>query len=90
MGAIFNTTSIANPVGTDILSVRAVGYIYDKEATGSDNTCIGTHCFVLSFLIMASTTVLASLVGLILFFRTRSFYRRVVLRRLHIPIRNLE
>ncbi|XP_027167282.1 protein NUCLEAR FUSION DEFECTIVE 4-like [Coffea eugenioides] len=90
MGAIFNTVSIANPVGTYILSVRVVGYIYDKEATGSDNTCIGTHCFMLSFLIMASTTVLASLVGLILFFRTRNFYRQVILRRLYIPIRNLE
>lgn len=90
MGAIFNTITIANPIGTYILSVRVVGYIYDKEATRSDHTCTGTHCFMLSFLIMASTTILASLVGLILFFRTRRLYKQVIFRRLHIPSRNLQ
>ncbi|KAL3528292.1 hypothetical protein ACH5RR_007614 [Cinchona calisaya] len=90
LGAIFNTITIANPVASYILSVRVVAYIYDREATGTSNTCFGTHCFMLSFLIMASTTLLASLVGLILFFRTRNFYKQVILRRLHTRIRNLE
>ncbi|KAK7281836.1 hypothetical protein RIF29_10142 [Crotalaria pallida] len=81
MGSIFNTITVASPVGSYIFSVRVVGYIYDKEASGG-NTCIGTHCFMLSFLIMTSATILASLAALGLFFRTKTFYRQVVLRRI--------
>ncbi|CAI9112384.1 OLC1v1012831C1 [Oldenlandia corymbosa var. corymbosa] len=83
MGAIFNTITIANPVGTYILSVRVVGYLYDREETGTDNTCFGTRCFGLSFLIMAGTTLFGSLVALGLYFRTRNFYKEVILRRLN-------
>ncbi|KAF5734722.1 protein NUCLEAR FUSION DEFECTIVE 4-like [Tripterygium wilfordii] len=82
MGTIFNTITIAGPVGSYIFSVRVVGYIYDKEASGEGNTCIGTHCFMLSFIIMASATLLGSLAALVLFFRTRRFYSQVVLRKL--------
>ncbi|KAJ7945955.1 Protein NUCLEAR FUSION DEFECTIVE 4 [Quillaja saponaria] len=81
MGTIFNTITIASPVGSYIFSVRVVGYIYDREASGG-NTCTGTHCFMLSFLIMASATLLGSLTALYLFFRTKDFYSQVILRRL--------
>lgn len=81
MGSIFNTISIASPVGSYIFSVRVVGYIYDKEAS-EGNTCIGTHCFMLSFLIMASATILGSLTALVLFLRTKNFYGQVILRRI--------
>lgn len=90
MGEIFNTVTFANPVGTYILSVRVVGYIYDKETSGSENTCTGTHCFMLSFIIMASTTLFGSFVALALFFRTRNFYHRIIFVRLRHPIRVLE
>nr|DAD31121.1 TPA_asm: hypothetical protein HUJ06_009972 [Nelumbo nucifera] len=80
MGTIFNTISIASPIGSYILSVRVVGYIYDKEASGSGNTCSGAHCFMLSFLIMASVSLLGFLVALGLFFRTRRFYKEVIYR----------
>jgi hypothetical protein len=90
LGAIFNTITVANPVATYILSVRVVGYIYDKEASRSKNTCVGTHCFMLSFLIMASTTLLGSLVALALFFRTRNYYKQVILVRLKHPTMVLE
>ncbi|KAJ0048653.1 hypothetical protein Pint_15301 [Pistacia integerrima] len=82
LGTIFNTITIASPVGSYIFSVRVVGYIYDREASGEGNTCIGTHCFMLSFLIMASATLLGSLAALGLFFRTKRFYNEVILRRL--------
>ncbi|XP_057516657.1 protein NUCLEAR FUSION DEFECTIVE 4-like [Amaranthus tricolor] len=85
MGTIFNTIGIASPIGTYILSVWVIGYVYDKEARGSDdNTCYGVHCFMSSFLILACVSFLGFLVALTLFFRTRVFYNSVVLRRLHI------
>ncbi|KAF5476923.1 hypothetical protein F2P56_003612 [Juglans regia] len=86
MGTIFNTIAIASPVGSYIFSVRLIGYIYDKEASGEDDTCYGTRCFMLSFLIMASVALFGFLVAVALFFRTKRFYQLVVLRRLvHYP-----
>lgn len=86
MGSIFNTITIASPVGSYVFSVRVVGYIYDKEAS-ERHTCTGTHCFMLSFLIMASASILGSLAALCLFLRTKSFYDQVILRRLQYPSR---
>ncbi|KDP31187.1 hypothetical protein JCGZ_11563 [Jatropha curcas] len=87
MGTIFNTITIASPVGSYIFSVKVVGYIYDREASGEGSSCSGTHCFMLSFLIMASATFLGSLAALGLFFRTKSFYDRIVLGRLRCSTR---
>lgn len=82
MGTIFNTITIANPVGSYIFSVTVIGYIYDKEASAEGSTCTGTHCFMLSFVIMASATLLGSLAAMGLYFRTKSFYNQVIHRRL--------
>lgn len=79
MGTIFNTISIASPVGSYVLSVRVIGYIYDKEASGEGNSCFGTHCFMLSYFILASVSLFGVLVALALFHRTRRFYSRVLL-----------
>ncbi|RWV85889.1 hypothetical protein GW17_00052277 [Ensete ventricosum] len=84
-GTIFNTIAIASPFGSYILSVRVVGYIYDMESsTSSSGThdCIGHHCFMLSFLIMASCSLFGTVVALILFGRTRRFYEQVVYAKL--------
>ncbi|KAL2492787.1 Nodulin-like/Major Facilitator Superfamily protein [Abeliophyllum distichum] len=82
MGTIFNTITIAGPVGSYVLSVWIIGYFYDKEASDHGKTCIGIHCFMLSFIIMASVTFSGSLVALAMFFRTRNFYKHVILGRL--------
>ncbi|EEF52101.1 protein NUCLEAR FUSION DEFECTIVE 4 [Ricinus communis] len=82
MGTIFNAITIASPVGSYIFSVRVVGYIYDKEASGEGTACVGTHCFMSSFLVMASATFLGSLAALALSLRTKTFYNRVILGRL--------
>lgn len=82
MGTIFNTITVAGPLGSYILSVRVVGYIYDKEASGEGNTCIGVHCFMLSFFIMAVVTLLGSLFAVGLSVRTKSYYERVICSRL--------
>ncbi|OVA15348.1 Nodulin-like [Macleaya cordata] len=84
MGTIFNTISVASPIGSYILSVRVVGFIYDKEAAIDDDgtVCRGPHCFMLSFLIMATVSLLGFLIALGLFFRTRRFYKQVIYGRL--------
>ena len=84
MGTIFNTVGVACPVGSYIFSVRIIGYIYDMEAAGGEgySSCFGTHCFMLSLLIMASVALLGSLAAFALFFRTKRFYQLVVLKRL--------
>ncbi|CAI0399155.1 unnamed protein product [Linum tenue] len=87
MGTIFNTITIACPVGTYIFSVRVIGFIYDKEASGKGNLCTGTHCFMMSFVIMSCATFLGSLAALGLFLRTRMFYSQVILRRLRASFR---
>ncbi|KAK2663920.1 hypothetical protein Ddye_002494 [Dipteronia dyeriana] len=84
LGTIVNTFAIASPIGSYIFSVRIVGYLYDKAAaaSGEKNSCSGTHCFMLSFLIIALFAFCGSLVALLLFFRTRRFYDKVVVTRL--------
>ncbi|KAI0527432.1 hypothetical protein KFK09_003032 [Dendrobium nobile] len=80
-GTIFNTVAIASPVGSYFLSVRVVGYIYDIETSSGMKVCKGTHCFMLSFLIMASVTTIGFAVSTALFLRTRVFYKRFILMR---------
>ncbi|KAG2679104.1 hypothetical protein I3843_11G036000 [Carya illinoinensis] len=87
VGTIFNAIGIANPVGSYIFSVRIIGYIYDMEAGGEDNFCFGTHCFMLSFLIMSFVAFLGFLVAIALFFRTKQIYHLLVLRRLNRSLR---
>lgn len=81
-GTIFNTIAVASPLGSYIFSVKVIGYFYDKETAGDDNSCSGTECFMVSFLIMASVAFFGFLVAGALFFRTRRFYSQVLLRRL--------
>ncbi|XBI77727.1 hypothetical protein VPH35_087549 [Triticum aestivum] len=81
-GTIFNTVAVASPVGSYILSVCVVGFIYDKESPQGELACAGKHCFALSFMIMACVCVFGSAVAFVLFVRTRKFYRRVIYARL--------
>ncbi|KAJ1266680.1 hypothetical protein BS78_08G170600 [Paspalum vaginatum] len=81
-GTIFNMVAVASPVGSYILSVRVVGYIYDMESAEGEHACIGKRCFALSFVIMAGVCVFGSVAAFVLFIRTRRFYRRVVYARL--------
>ncbi|CAH8258180.1 unnamed protein product [Arabidopsis lyrata] len=83
MGTIFNTISVASPIGSYIFSVRLIGYIYDKTASAEGNTCYGSHCFRLSFIIMASVAFFGFLVAIVLFFRTKTLYRQILVKRLH-------
>ncbi|KAG8049389.1 hypothetical protein GUJ93_ZPchr0009g1728 [Zizania palustris] len=85
-GTIFNVVAVASPVGSYILSVRLVGYIYDMESAAAPApapaACSGNHCFALSFIVMACVCLLGSAVAFLLFVRTRKFYSRLVYSRL--------
>ncbi|KAK6153362.1 hypothetical protein DH2020_013001 [Rehmannia glutinosa] len=82
MGTIFNTIAIASPLGSYLLSVRVIGYIYDKEGSDMGGSCKGTHCFMLSFFILASVSLFGFLVALGLLVKTRGIYARIVQRRI--------
>ncbi|XP_015882674.3 protein NUCLEAR FUSION DEFECTIVE 4 [Ziziphus jujuba] len=84
MTTIFNTIAVASPIGSYIFSVRVIGNIYDREASkeAEGGSCLGTQCFMLSFMIMAFVAFFGFLIAILLFFRTKRFYQLVVLRRL--------
>ncbi|VVA91824.1 unnamed protein product [Arabis nemorensis] len=83
MGTIYNTISIASPMGSYIFSVRLIGYIYDRTISGEGNTCYGPHCFRLSFMIIASVASLGFLVSCVLVFRTKMMYQQIFEKRFH-------
>ncbi|XP_051133142.1 protein NUCLEAR FUSION DEFECTIVE 4-like [Andrographis paniculata] len=82
MGTIFNTIAIASPLGSYMFSVRLIGYIYDREGRGLGNSCLGIHCFMLSFFILASVTLFGCFVALVLLMKTREIYAGIVHRRM--------
>lgn len=97
-GTLFNLIAIASPIGSFLLSVEVVGYLYDSEAEkekhfkiphmtdiflSSDETCDGPQCFRLSFLIMCAVTLFGFFIALVLFARTKSFYKQVIFERIH-------
>ncbi|XP_047317184.1 uncharacterized protein LOC124920682 [Impatiens glandulifera] len=84
---LFNCGQLASPLGSYLLNVKLTGTMYDREAVadlsrkglsrsaGTELTCIGTHCYRLSFVILAAVTFSGALASLILVARTREFYR---------------
>ncbi|CAI9104974.1 OLC1v1003779C1 [Oldenlandia corymbosa var. corymbosa] len=84
---LFNSGQLASPIGSYVLNVRVTGPLYDKEAlkdlakkgmtraSVKELTCIGTHCYRLPFIILASITFFGAITSLILVVRTREFYR---------------
>lgn len=84
---LFNCGQLASPLGSYILNVKVTGMLYDREAlkelarkglsrdSVKELTCIGRHCYRLSFIILALVTLFGALVSLILVVRTREFYR---------------
>ncbi|GMH21442.1 hypothetical protein Nepgr_023284 [Nepenthes gracilis] len=82
MATVYNMIFIAGPIGSYVLSVWVIGYLYDKEASGPGDRCTSSRYVVLSYIIMAGVTLIGSLVSMALYLRTRSFYQRVILKRL--------
>ncbi|KAJ0728567.1 hypothetical protein HanLR1_Chr07g0243081 [Helianthus annuus] len=71
------------PIGSYVMYVRVIGSIYDREAArGGTEYCTGTHCFRLSFLIVAFSTFVGFMIARGLFIRTRRLYEQIVSRRM--------
>ncbi|KAL8226613.1 hypothetical protein R6Q57_016445 [Mikania cordata] len=83
---LFNWGLLASPLGSYILNVMVTGPLYDREAMkelakkgltrGSvkELVCLGSHCYRLSFIIMACVCCFGGLASMILVIRTREFY----------------
>ncbi|KAI3461381.1 hypothetical protein Pfo_018044 [Paulownia fortunei] len=84
---LFNCGQLASPLGSYILNVKVTGPLYDRQAlkelaqkgmtrsSVKELTCIGTRCYRLAFIILASVTFFGALSSLILVSRTREFYK---------------
>ncbi|KAI3417288.1 Nodulin-like domain-containing protein [Psidium guajava] len=84
---LFNCGQLASPLGSYILNVKVTGMLYDREAlkelsrkgmsrdSVKELTCLGRHCYRLSFIILTLVTLFGALVSLILVARTKEFYR---------------
>lgn len=84
---LFNCGQIASPLGSYLLNVKLTGKLYDQEARKElakrgmnrsqvkELTCLGNHCYSLSFTILAAVTFFGALSSLVLVYRTREFYK---------------
>ncbi|CAK9182818.1 unnamed protein product [Ilex paraguariensis] len=84
---LFNCGQLVTPLASYILNVKVTGLLYDQEALKElarkgrqrslkkQLTCIGTHCYRLSSIILAGVTCFGALASLILVARTREFYK---------------
>ncbi|KAL9686918.1 hypothetical protein QQ045_031312 [Rhodiola kirilowii] len=83
---LYNFGTMASPVGSYILNVSIVGYLYDKEArrqmvakgavhqAGKSLDCMGAQCYRTSFLVIALAAAFGSAMWFLLTIRTKSFY----------------
>ncbi|PWA87666.1 Major facilitator superfamily domain, general substrate transporter [Artemisia annua] len=83
---LFNCGQLGSPLGSYILNVRVTGPLYDREALKElakkgltrsavkELVCMGSHCYRLSFIILACVCCFGATASLILVMRTREFY----------------
>ncbi|KAK1409952.1 hypothetical protein QVD17_36483 [Tagetes erecta] len=83
---LFNCGQLGSPLGSYILNVRVTGPLYDREAMKElakkgltrgavkELVCMGSHCYRVSFIILACVCCFGGLASLILVYRTREFY----------------
>ncbi|XP_062016008.1 protein NUCLEAR FUSION DEFECTIVE 4-like [Rosa rugosa] len=90
---LFNCGQIASPLGSYLLNVQLTGKLYDQEAKKElakrgltrsqvkELTCLGKHCYWLSFTILAAVTFFGALSTLVLVYRTRDFYKSDIYKK---------
>ncbi|CAN8229362.1 unnamed protein product [Cochlearia groenlandica] len=79
-GLIYNILVLNLPLGSFLFSGLLAGLLYDAEATptpGGGNTCVGSHCYRLIFIVMAFTSIIGVGLDLLLAFRTKEIYAKI-------------
>jgi MFS family permease len=79
-GLLYNILILNLPLGSFLFSGLLAGYLYDAEATsntGGGNTCVGSHCYMLVFFIMAFACVLGFGLDVLLVIRTKNVYSKI-------------
>ncbi|XVF26528.1 hypothetical protein REPUB_Repub14bG0024700 [Reevesia pubescens] len=75
-GIIYNFMLIGNPVGALLFSGLLAGYVYDAEAAKQgSSTCLGPECFRLTFLVLAGSCGLGTILSIFLTIRIRPVYQ---------------
>ncbi|XP_073040065.1 protein NUCLEAR FUSION DEFECTIVE 4 [Primulina eburnea] len=75
-GIIFNFMLLGNPAGAFLFSAFLAGHIYDAEAAKQQSSsCIGPHCFRITFLVLAGLCGLGTILSIILTLRIRPVYQ---------------
>ncbi|XP_073273956.1 protein NUCLEAR FUSION DEFECTIVE 4 [Primulina huaijiensis] len=75
-GIIFNFMQLGNPAGAFLFSGFLAGHIYDAEAAKQQSSsCIGPHCFRITFLVLAGLCGLGTILSIILTLRIRPVYQ---------------
>ncbi|KAL8098090.1 hypothetical protein AgCh_031017 [Apium graveolens] len=79
-GLMYNVLILNLPLGSFLFSGLLAGYVYDSEATkssGGSNTCSGSHCYRLVFVVMAFSCIVGFVLDMILAVRTRKIYAKI-------------
>ncbi|CAN8271342.1 unnamed protein product [Cochlearia groenlandica] len=79
-GLIYNILILNLPLGSFLFSGLLAGLLYDAKATptpGGGNTCVGSHCYRLVFLVMALASIVGVVLDVLLAFRTKEIYAKI-------------
>ncbi|KAL7137817.1 hypothetical protein ABFS83_10G119000 [Erythranthe nasuta] len=75
-GMIFNFMSLGNPLGAYLFSGLLAGFLYDSEAAKQhSSTCVGPHCFRLTFVVLAGVCVVGAMLSIVLTVRIVPVYK---------------
>ncbi|KMZ65038.1 Nodulin-like / Major Facilitator Superfamily protein [Zostera marina] len=79
-GLMYNIIILNLPLGSFLFSGLLAGYLYDAEATETadgGNTCVGSHCYRLVFIIMAVTSLVGCVLDILLTIKTKPLYKKI-------------
>ncbi|KAL7257411.1 hypothetical protein ACSBR1_003666 [Camellia fascicularis] len=79
-GLIYNILILNLPLGSFLFSGLLAGFLYDAQATstaGGGNTCIGSHCYRLVFVVMAIACIVGFGLDVWLAVRTKNIYAKI-------------
>lgn len=75
-GIIFNFMQLGNPAAAFLFSGFLAGHIYDAEAAKQQSSsCIGPHCFRITFQVLAGLCGLGTILSIVLTIRIRPVYQ---------------